>query len=308
MQIERFVLSSKRDEVPLAVIRVTPDGERKAVVQILHGMCEHKERYLPFMEYLAEQGYASVIHDHRGHGESVKESEDYGYFYEEGATSIVEDVYQINQFTKESFPELPCYLMGHSMGSLVARAYIKKYDHTVSGLIVCGSPSDNPMSGFGIAMAKAGGKLFGEKQKATALQGIMFKNHNKGITDPSSVNAWICANESVVSAYDEDELCGFTFTYNGMENLCRLVQAVYGKNGWEMNQKSLPIHFISGKEDPCLTSEKKFIQAVDHVRNRGYQNVSYTLYEGMRHEILNEAENRKVYQDVVSQLDVWADR
>lgn len=305
MQIERFIIPSKRDGVPLGVMRVVPEGEPKAIVQLLHGMCEHKERYLPFMEFLAENGYASIIHDHRGHGESIRDTSEFGYMYEAGAQSIVEDVKQINSLFKGQFQGKSCYLMGHSMGSLVARAYSKKYDDTIDGLIVCGCPSNNPMSGLGIVLAKAGGKLFGDKKRASLLQGIMFKNHNKGIENPASVNSWVCANESAVEAYDADELCGFTFTYNGMENLCKLVRSVYGKQGWEMKNHGMPIHFISGKEDPCLVSEKKFQQAVDHMRNMGYQQVSSTLYAGMRHEILNELEHKKVYKDIVAQFDAW---
>ena len=52
----------------------------KGVVQFSHGMAEHKERYYPLMEYLAANGFASAINDHRGHGESVRSKEDRGYF------------------------------------------------------------------------------------------------------------------------------------------------------------------------------------------------------------------------------------
>ncbi|MDO5292385.1 MAG: alpha/beta fold hydrolase [bacterium] len=308
MQIERFSVKSHMDELNIGGILVKPDGEPKAVVQILHGMCEHKERYLTFMEFLAEHGFASIIHDHRGHGESVRHKDDLGFMYENGAKAIVEDANQINRIARKQFPNIPLYMLGHSMGSLVARAYIKKYDRVLDGLIVCGSPSNNKLSGLGIQLSKAGGMILGKKKRAVMISDIMFKHNNDDIENPKSVNSWICATDSVVEEYDNDDLCGFIFTYNGMENLCKLVKTVYEKDNWHMNKPELPIWFISGKEDPCRGSDKKFMEAVEHLKNVGYENVSHKTYKGMRHEILNEADHMKVFTDVVSQLELWQDR
>ncbi|MDO5521763.1 MAG: alpha/beta fold hydrolase [bacterium] len=308
MQIESFRVKSHMDNLSIGGIVVRPDGEPKAVLQILHGMCEHKERYLPFMEYLAEHGFASIIHDHRGHGESVKHKDDLGFMYKNGANAIVEDTNQINRIAREQFPNIPLYMLGHSMGSLVARTYIKRYDRALDGLIVCGSPSNNPLSGLGILLSKAGGLLLGQKKRAIMISDLMFKHNNDEIENPKSVNSWICATESVVEEYDRDDLCGFIFTYNGMENLCKLVKSVYEKRNWSMNKPELPIFFISGQDDPCRTSDKKFMEAVEHLKNVGYKNVSHKTYKGMRHEILNEADHMKVYKDVLAQLEFWLNR
>ena len=81
MQQEKFIIASKMDKTPLSVLMVTPDGAPKGLVQFSHGMAEHKERYLRVMCLLAAEGYASIIHDHRGHGESVRAQQDLGYFY-----------------------------------------------------------------------------------------------------------------------------------------------------------------------------------------------------------------------------------
>ena len=110
----------------------------KGVVQFSHGMAEHKERYYPLMEYLAANGFASAINDHRGHGESVRAKEDRGYFYDDTSDFVVEDIHQITTELKKRFPGKPVYLFGHSMGSLIVRKYIKKYDDEISKLIVCG--------------------------------------------------------------------------------------------------------------------------------------------------------------------------
>lgn len=118
-------------------------------------MCEHKERYLDFIEYLNDCGYVVIIHDHRGHGKSVLDETDLGYFYGEGARAIVEDVHQLTNYIKKKYPNLPVCLFGHSMGSLVVRNYIQKYDHEINALIVCGSPSKNKLAGLGKLLCKA---------------------------------------------------------------------------------------------------------------------------------------------------------
>ena len=137
----RYTHISKSDGVPLSVLRIEPDEncKIKGIVQLVHGMCEHKERYVAFMKYLAENGYITVIHDHRGHGESVRSKNEYGYFYKGGYEALIEDIHEITLETKQYAENergvlvsgkegVPFILLGHSMGSLAVRCYIKQYD------------------------------------------------------------------------------------------------------------------------------------------------------------------------------------
>lgn len=308
MKQHQFTVKSHMDGLPLSVLLVEPDSTPKAIVQILHGMCENKERYLDFMTYLASQGFVSVIHDHRGHGASVYSKADLGYMYANGAKSIVEDTNQISRMIRKRCPDLPIYLLGHSMGSLVARAYVKQYDRVLDGLIVSGSPSYNPGCKPGLFMAKVGGKILGDKTKGKFIHKLGFAANNAMFPNATSPNAWICSDEAVVKAYDESELCGFIFSLNGFETLFKLMNKVYDKHHWHMNNKKLPIWFISGSEDPCMIKEKDFSKAVQLMKDVGYEDVQYKIYKGMRHEILNEKENQKVYHDIVTKLEVWLNR
>lgn len=308
MKKEQIKLKSQMDDLPISVFLIEPECEPKAVVQILHGMCEHKGRYMEFMEYLFLQGFACIIHDHRGHGESVHQKEDLGYFYKHGAKAIVEDVNLVNRYARKRYRGLPIYMIGHSMGSLVARAYLKRNDRVIDGLILSGSPSNNPMSRLGILLAKVASFIQGERTVGHFFNTLVFGKHNGRWRDSKSTNAWICANEEVVKQYDEDELCGFVFTNNGFENLFKLVTWVYEDAHWHVNNKNLPIFFVSGEDDPCMIDKKHFKGAVKHLRNVGYTNVTYQLYKGMRHEILNEANRMRVYKDIVTQLEIWVDR
>ena len=303
MNLEKIKMKSNQDGLELDVSLIRPEGEIKGILQISHGMSEHKERYYPFMEYLASCGYVSIIHDHRGHGSSVKKKEDLGYFYDDTAENIVEDLYQITNYMKEQYPDKKLILFGHSMGSMVVRKYIKKYDKDIDKLIVCGSPSKNPFLGVALIVVKILKIFKGEYHRSNLIQKLAFGSYNKNIDNPMSDNAWVCANEEIVKEYDEDELSGFVFTLNGFQNLFTLMKDIYSKQGWKLNHKELPIFFIAGEEDPVINSPKDWQKAQDFLKEVGYQKVSGKLYQGMRHEILNEKDNKIVFEDIIKWIE-----
>ena len=301
IKTEKLKIKSDFDGLELGVILTAPQTEPTGILQLNHGMCEHKERYLPFMKFLSANGFICIIHDHRGHGESIRDKDDLGYFYENGDEAAVEDCHQINTYIKSIYPSLPIYLFGHSMGSLIVRVYTKKYDNDIQGLIVCGSPSKNF---FALPARKILEELMpirGEKFRSEKLEQLLLGIFNKGIENPLSPNSWICSDENVVKEYDNDELCGFCFTLNGFHSLFELMNKTYSNKGWEVKNPSMPVYFISGWEDPCRTDDKSFISAVSHMRNIGYKNIDLKLYGGARHEILNEKIKDKVYRDIL----VW---
>ena len=163
-RIETLTIPSHKDGLPLSVCIATPDsGAPKALVQLAHGMAEHKERYLPFMEYLADHGYAALINDHRGHGASVRDPGDLGYFYADGAEVLVEDLHQLTLWFRDRFPGRKLFLFGHSMGSLAVRVYRQRYDGDIDGLVVCGSPGRNPATGMGLILNRAMTAIKGER-------------------------------------------------------------------------------------------------------------------------------------------------
>ena len=131
---------SEADGLEISVMAVIPDKKPyRAVVQLVHGMSEHKERYLPFMQYLAKRGYVTVIHDHRGHGKSVKYQEDLGFTYGGGAEAMLKDIGTVNRKIHGTYPDLPVILMGHSMGSLAVRAFVAQHDSCVDMLFEYGT-------------------------------------------------------------------------------------------------------------------------------------------------------------------------
>lgn len=295
----KFTLQSSYDDLDLAALLMTPDeGKPHAILQLIHGMCDHKERYEPFMRYMTSKGYVCIIHDQRGHGESVKSQDDLGYMYDGGWQALIEDARLVNQWIHNKYPGLPLTLFGHSMGSLVARSFVKRYDDLVDRLIVCGCPSYNHGTPIALLLAHFIGALRGSHYRPQLLQRLSFGTFNRPFRHEGFAQAWVCSNPETLKAYHADPLCMFTFTVNGYENLFRLMLDCYSPKGWQMKNPSLPVSFISGACDPCRISDKAFHRAADLMRRVGYHHVTEKLYPGMLHEILNETDKIKVWEDI----------
>lgn len=290
---------SSSDGLEISILSCSPEGKAKGTVQLVHGMCEHKERYVPFMKFLAAHGYASIIHDHRGHGESVRSPEDLGYFYEGGYTAMIDDIRSVTLLAKEEHPGLPLILFGHSMGSMAVRSFAKRYDSLLSGLVICGSPSWNAGAGIGKALAKLYSAVSGKKCRPKLIQAMAFGAFNRRFRKEGSPNAWICSDPEIVGSYDNDPLCRFQFTADGFINLFSLMQDAYSTEGWHPDNPDMPVLFISGEEDPCLASQDKFDKAVRKMRQAGYTDVEARTYPSMRHEILNEKGKETVWNDIL---------
>lgn len=295
-------LKASADDLSLAVLVSEPEGSPKGVFQIVHGMCEHKERYVPFMEYLSAHGYVCVIHDHRGHGESVKTPDDLGFMYKGGWRAMVEDVRVVSAWAKSQYPSLKHILLGHSMGSMVVRSFTKRYDGMIDTLFVCGCPSDNPAKSAGKFLADCFALFAGGHSRPKILQKLSFGSFNAPFAQEGYPVAWVCSDKQTLEEYHSDPLCMFQFTANGFSNLTALMKDCYSRKGWKVINPELPVHFISGAEDPCLVSEKAIGKAVDLMKQVGYKNTDLKLYEGMRHEILNETGKRQVWDDILARL------
>ena len=288
----------------LSAAVAAPEHPRAAVV-LVHGMCEHKERYFPFMNYLAELGLACVITDLRGHGATAASPEDLGYIGKKGHELLVEDTLNVIRWTKAQYPGLKLFLFGHSMGSLIVRCFTKKYDSELDGLVVCGSPSRVSIAGLGVTLTRWVRLFKGDRYRSALLESISTGAYEKKFAAEGLTNSWLSVNKANVEAYNNDPLCGFRFTVNGYRALMQLMEETYDPDGWTMSKPGLPVHFIAGASDPCIGSIKKFSEAVSFLRGRGYRVVTSKIYPDMRHEILNETGREDVWRDVAGILASW---
>lgn len=305
MALNAFSLDASADGLKLACLQSVPDAGSSAprgVIQLVHGMCEHKERYIALMEFLSENGLICVIHDNRGHGASVKSPDDLGYMYDGGWQAMVEDVRVVNDWIRAQYPDLKIILYGHSMGSMIVRSFLKRYDDRISALLVSGCPVDNPAKGAGKALAAFFGRTKGWHYRPDLLQQMSFGAYSKPFASEGPM-AWVCSNPEILKSYREDPLCQYVFTANGFYNLLGLMQDCYSRKGWAVQNPSLHIHFMSGEEDPCRGSDKQFRKALRLLPEVGYHNVTAQVYPRMRHEIHNETGYRRVWNDLLHFID-----
>lgn len=311
MQKREFTLQSKYDNLALSCAEYTAEGvtqtNAKGVVQIVHGMCEYKERYEGFIDYLTQNGYIVFAHDHRGHGGSVTANENLGYFGDKKGEAIVDDAALVTDEIRRLYSGLSVTLFGHSMGSLVVRAYIQKYEEKIDKLIVCGSPSKNSLAGFGLMLNGVISAFRGKKYRSR-----LMANASTGGGDDKfpgeGKNAWLTRDKTVVEKYNADEKCNFVFSCNGFSNLLHLVKNAYKKKKYPAKHSDLPIFFMAGADDPVIGSEKKWLAAQQFLRDVGYKNVTGKLYPKMRHEILNELGKEEVYADALAFIEKSAEK
>lgn len=306
--VKDFNFTSDFDGLNVNAIIAVPSGNINGVIQIVHGMCEYKERYLDFMDYLASEGFITVIHDNRGHGKSICSDEDLGFMYKNGGEGFVSDISQLNRIIREAYQGIPVFLIGHSMGSLGARCFVKKHDRDIDGLIVIGCPCFSRFSGFVRAVNSSISQKLGSRYRSAKINDITENLFNKSFSSENTAHSWICSDPSVVTKFNSDPLCNYIFTLNGYEGLLYLLKETYSRRGWNVENPHLPIRFLSGKLDPCMLSEKKFFSAVSLMEKIGYESTSHRLFDGMRHEILNEKNNTIVYKDIAKTIFSWLDR
>ena len=299
---EKLTLSSSYDNLPLSTLLIAPENGAKGIVQLVHGMAERKERYEELMAFLADNGYACIIHDHRGHGESLLSKEDRGFMGDYDGVALVEDAVVVSKYAKARYPDLPLTLFGHSMGSLVVRCYAQAYDELIDKLIVCGSPSKNPLAGVAVGLEKTIRLFRGARHRSKLLAFLSTGKGDKQFPGEGS-HAWLSRNRENVEEYLADEGCGFRFTCNGYENLFKLLKKTYQAKRYEVKNPHLPIFFIAGEKDPVILSEKAWCAAVDFMKEVGYTSVAGRLYKDMRHEIHNELGREEVYQDILTFIE-----
>lgn len=293
------VISSSSDDLKIKLAYALPKDEIKGVIIFSHGMAEHKERYFPFMNYLSNKGYVCVIHDHRGHGESVKKKDDLGYFYTTNSRYIIDDLLDVVKYAKQRFKCDNYYLFSHSMGTLVARGFIQKYDDEIQKLILCGPPTYNKFASFAVNFAKIS-SVFNSKKHDKFLDYLTFNSFNKGY---NYKNAWLSKNKNNVDSYNNDDLCGFVFTTNGFINLYKLQKDAFKPSLYKCKNKDLKIFMIAGYDDPVIGNNRLFDNLKVFLSNIGYKNIRSNLYKDLRHEILNEEECLTIYQDVLDFIE-----
>lgn len=273
-------------------------ADPKAVIQIAHGVCEHIERYDDFARFLVGCGYVVVGNDHLGHGKSVNTLDELGYFADEdGDVRMVDDMHILYQIMKKRYPDLPYFLFGHSMGSLLARQYCAVFGYELSGAIFCGTGN---IIGAAVLLKTPMDKLvekLGAGSDKIDLFALNSKAYNQAFRDENDDLAWLSRNVANREAYRADPYCGFQLKVGGFRDLATLMLKVSHPDWAFKIPVDLPILVISGAKDPVGGNGKGVLKVVDALEAAGNE-PTVILYPGDRHEILNEDDREIVYSDV----------
>lgn len=298
---EEFYFSSRDGEHRIHAIRWIPEIDRPVcILQIIHGMSEYVDRYDEFARYMAGKGILVVGDDHLGHGKSVNPGETFGYFCkEDAATVLVRDEHRLKKMIQEQYQGVPYIILGHSMGSFIARNYLIRYGSGIDGAIIMGTGMQ-PRLRLAVVRGLAALQILfcGPKHVSRLIDRLAFGSFNRRIESPKTPSDWLCTNEESVERYIEDPLCGFVFTANGFQTLMKLIWNLNDSRKLNKMPRQLPVFFVAGEEDPVGDYGQAVKDVYESFLRLGMEHVQMKLYPGDRHEILNETDRKDVYGDI----------
>ena len=294
---KKFLEASEGYKLSLAVF---PVEKAKAVIQMVHGMQEHKERYYPFIEYLNKNGYAVVISDMRGHGEDAPIL---GHIADnKGEDILIDDQMKIYEYIKENFKDLPVYLFGHSMGSIISRVLLQEHSANYKKVILSGYVAPNPASPVAVCLGnivKSGGR----QKFSKLLANLALGPYSKAVKNHKTDLDWLSTNEENVQNYINDPLCGFPFTNGSFSALFHLLNRMGSAKRYKNVNKELPFLLAGGEDDPCTAGVKGRANSKKVLEKAGFTNIEVATFKGMRHEILNEVDKDSVYKTMLEFLN-----
>ncbi|KFF25509.1 alpha/beta fold hydrolase [Chryseobacterium vrystaatense] len=274
----------------------------KATLLIIHGMQEHSGRYAEIAGYFADLGFAVLTYDHLGHGKSVKDKKDIGFFQlDQPDEKLVSDADVMSDYLIEQYPDVPHFVLGHSMGSFVMRCLLQRASGKLNGAIITGTggplPGVNLIKGY-LSLANTIAPHY-----PTYLNTLFTKVNNKHFKNDNdfSDTSWLSLNPANRKAFTQDELCGIPFTNNAFYTLFSIYKKATARNWAAPIPKSFPLLFVSGQNDPIGDFGKGVTKTVENLKLDGFKDVEVKIYPEMRHEILNE----EIRENILHQIDNW---
>lgn len=282
-----------------------PTGEIKAIVQISHGMNEHIIRYDEFAKFLSQKGYLVYGNDHLGHGRSLLEGEGLGYISDgDGFMDMVDEMESLTDIIRTEHKGLKLFIFAHSMGSFLAQRYIEIYGDKIDGLILSGTNGEPPaVLNMGISLSNLIMKVKGRREKSKLIDSLSFGSYNKRFSPKRTEFDWLSRDEKEVDKYIEDPLCGNLFPVSFFHDLYIGMKSIHKQENLGNIPKDLPIYIFAGSDDPVGGYGKGIIDLNNIYKRLGIQDVGYKLYEGGRHEILNEVNRLEVMIDILNWLE-----
>ncbi len=302
---ERFTVPAA-DGFKLAAVRWLPAaGPVRAVLQLSHGMAEHKERYAGFAAACAAKGIAVYAHDHRGHGASVDSSTPLGHYADrDGWHKVVSDLHLVGKHARKAHPGAPVFLLGHSMGSFIARAYLVAHGSLLAGAIISATgfrmgPGNRVLQG----VARLQAWKLGPRQPSALMAKLVFGTFNLQFMPSRTSFDWLSRDPETVNAYIQDPLCGFDCSSQLWADLLGGVYSIERAEADPLQLARVPILIVAGSRDPVSMGGLGSAQLGKRYLATGNPDVTVKRYPGGRHELLNEENRAEVWTDLLRWIE-----
>lgn len=275
-----------------------PSCKPKGIIQICHGMAEHVLRYHDFAQEMTGLGYLVCGNDHAGHGRSVASRQDLGFFGEAPGSYhfLLQDMDTLFQIMKDQYPQLPYFILGHSMGTFLSQLFAKEKGDALSGLLLLGCCAGHPFLDTAISFCERQSQKRGAKKKEKAIYSLMFPLFNLHCQEHRTDFDWLSRDTKEVDCFLQDPLCGFIFPYAGFRELLYLLRASLQPEGPAAIPPGLPLLFLSGEDDPVGEYGKGIAALVTQYQTAGSQDITFHIYSHARHELLHETNRKEVIQ------------
>ncbi len=281
----------------LSGVLYEPKGEVKGLFHIVHGMTEYIERYSHLMSFLADAGFAVFGYDNLGHGKTVSDKSELGFIaHKKGYDYLVRDVKVFEDEIIKRYPEKPLVLMGHSMGSFIARLAAVRFKQMYKALVVCGTGGPNPLGGAGLLICNVIKMFCGERHISPLVEKMAFGAYNKHFEGISKYD-WLTKDRSRIEKYADDEYCTFHFTVSALYDLIKLNCLANQKKGYAVD-KRLSVLLVSGDMDPVGNYGKGVKKVFEGYLKAGVLNTEIKLYENCRHEIHNDTCSEEMFRKI----------
>lgn len=291
------------DGVTLSAYAWPPEEAPRAVVQIVHGMAEHAARYDELARALNAAGYAVYSHDQRGHGQTGANADELGSFGPPGVwRAFLEDVAQVRRRIAEDFPGVPCFLLGHSMGSFLAQQAAAENDGAYVGLILSGTYREPRLRAWGGRLvARLERWRLGPRGRSRFIRALTFSAYARRFAPTRSEFDWLSRDPAEVDKYIADPWCGFEPSVQlWMELLDRLAAGV------PIPASPMPVCLLSGERDPVAAADAGASRLAEDFRRAANHRVSQCVYPDARHELFHETNRAEVARDLIAWLEQFA--
>lgn len=279
-------------------------GQVRGVVQLAHGMTDYVARYEWLAGVLTARGYVFAGHCHLGHGKSAGREEDLGYFAKKnGVTFLLKDMHRMNKLLRAAYPGKPQIVLGHSMGSFIARLFVAAHPHSMDACVILGTGGKNPLLPFGRALCGLMTVFCGDRYRSTLVSKLSTGSYYKKFDPSEGTTAWLTRDPSRVKTYKTDPYCSVTFTLSAYRDLFRMLGACNAGRWFKEYPKNMPTLLMSGDQDPVGNFGKGVTEVYRRLLLAGCSNVSMQLYEGARHELFNEINREEFAEDLCRFLE-----